>query len=114
MTIKTAQPEGNGASQLVQLMRRHGYNKDINIELATVTAAPPALRIKVDNMAIELEAEDLIVAERLTSRKERIRINGGAESEIEYLDELQIGDRVIVAEVNEGQTYIIIDRSVFF
>jgi Protein of unknown function (DUF2577) len=133
MSIKTQQPEGNGASQLVQLMKIHGHNKDVDIELATVTAAPPALRIKIDNMPIELEADDLIVAERLTTRKEKITITaptvtatavGGGnipvqlltltEAEIEYGDELSIGDRVIVAEVNEGQTYIILDRAVIY
>jgi hypothetical protein len=139
VTIKTHKPEGNGASQLVQLMKIHGYNKDINIELGTVTAAPPALKVRLDNMTIDLEAEDLVIAERLTKRKEKITIratnvtdtmsavtvgaNGShihditaltlTQAEIEYLDELKVGDRVVVAEVDEGQTYIILDRAVF-
>lgn len=114
MTIRTAQPEGNGASQLVQLMRIHGYNKDVNIELGTVTAAPPALKIMIDNMAIELEADDLIVAEQLTKHTRQIKLAGGSAQVLEYQDELKVGDRVIVAEVDEGQTYIILDRVVFY
>jgi hypothetical protein len=110
MTVRTFQPEGSPASQLVQLMRIHGFNKGIDIELATVTAAPPDLKIKIDNMSVELEADDLIVAERLTQYTRTVSINGGIDSTIEFKDELQVGDRVIVASVKEGQSYIILDR----
>jgi len=53
--------EGSGASKLVQLVREIGYNKDVDIELATVTAPPPNLKIKVDNMSVELQKDDLVV-----------------------------------------------------
>jgi hypothetical protein len=153
MTIKSGiKPEGSAASQLVQLMQHHGYNKDIDIEVGTVTADPPALKIKIDNMSIELEADDLIVAERLTKRTEKITIKSAGktvikssqvtesmqqagdplhthgitsttlsgadltvtEAEIEYLDELAVGDRVIVASTDKGQTYMILDRAVMY
>ncbi|MEF2967471.1 DUF2577 family protein [Paenibacillus sp. M1] len=145
--------EGSGASQLVQLIRAIGYNSDITFELATVTAAPPGLRIKVDHMNVELEADDLIVAQslakhtrtvNLTSSKAEISsksisqtseltISSGEgsitkffsfgmssstftakETELEFTDELKEGDRVIVAGINQGQTYIIFDRAVMY
>lgn len=144
-------PEGSAASQIVQLMKHHGYNKDMDIELGTVTGSAPTLKVKVDNMSIELESDDLIVSEHLTKHKRRIKIttnnavitgtnyvrteqeqgsssvtdnmqmlnvSGGAfsvsEAEIEYLDELQVGDRIIVASVDQGQSYIILDRAVMY
>jgi len=154
---ETEELEGTGASLFVQLIRKFGYNKDINIELATVTADPPNLKIKIDNMPEELEKDDLIVAEHLTKHKRRIKLtlpkftltafetsslnvdysssvsidfNGltmtgtgkgttpdNTESEfaeIEFTDELKKGDRIIVAEIMEGQMYIILDRAVTY
>lgn len=127
--------EGGGGSKLVQLIRQHGFNKDVNIELATVTNAPPELKIKVDNVDFELDSDDLIVAEHLTARKETvtIRVGNGAltamtdisgthdhalesfeltDGEVEYLDKLAVDDRVIVASVNDEQLYIILDKAV--
>ncbi len=145
--------EGSGASQLVQLIRAIGYNSDISIELATVTAAPPELRIKVDHMNVELEKDDLIVSQSLTKYKRQINLKSqgkakistssvdmvytlgtpsGAgtlkftsfglssadqsmeEAELEFTDELKEGDRVIVAGIQQGQIYIILDRAVMY
>lgn len=145
--------EGSGASQLVQLIRTLGYNSEGFFELATVTAAPPELKIKVDHMNIELEKDDLIVAESLTKRTCKVALasSGNAslssssvnmvavltlssgtgsikvtslglsssdfnveEVELSYLDELKEGDRVIVAGIQQGQTYIILDRAVMY
>ncbi|KTT57430.1 DUF2577 family protein, partial [Staphylococcus epidermidis] len=39
---------------------------------------------------------------------------GVSELEIEYLDELQVGERVIVASTDEGQTYMILSRAVIY
>lgn len=115
MTIRTKQPEGNGASQLVQLMRIHGFNKDVDIELATVTAAPPKLKIRIDKMSVELEHDDLIVSEHLTKHSRSVKIgSGGTAQTMEYQDELKVNDRVIVASVNDGQTFIILDRAVTY
>ncbi|MNN45494.1 hypothetical protein D3C81_1598320 [compost metagenome] len=142
--------EGSGAAQLVQLMRHFGYNSDVNIELGTVTSPPPNLKVKVDNLSVELDKDDLIVAQHLTKHKRKItltnsgktNLSGGSvsgamsaagegphthnitsvnhsganltatESEIEYLDELKAGDRVIIAETAGGQIYVILDRAV--
>lgn len=109
--------EGSGASKMVQLIKKFGHNTDINIELGTVTASPPALKIKIDNMNLELEADDLIVAMCLTKHKRTITFKTATsttDAEIEYTDELKKGDRVIVAEINKGQTYVILDRAVIY
>lgn len=142
--------EGTGASQLVQLIRKLGHNDYDRFELATVTSAPPNLRIKIDGWPVELEGDDLVVARRLTRHKRKVTITGTSntnvstvapsqtaggtypagdptnsidfaeftianaditvtEAEIEFLDELAVGDRVIVASANEGQRYYILD-----
>jgi PIN domain nuclease of toxin-antitoxin system len=152
--------EGNGAIRLIKLMKQHGYNKDIDIELATVTNPPPKLKIQIDNMKIELEADDLIVAQHLTKHKRYVTMKKSIDSqfesyiklkstevsesmssqgyiphthditsitldniqndfafeniEMEFQDELKKGDRIIVASVNDGQKYIILDRAVTF
>lgn len=151
--------EGTGASQLVQLIRAIGYNSEITFELATVTSAPPQLKIKVDHMNVELEKDDLIVAQSLAkhTRKVNLKSEGGTkiyadikkvkappyqfslnhlfggsgkleffginmaaadqtieEAELEFTDELKKDDRVIVVGMNEGQTYIILDRVVMY
>lgn len=105
--------EGNGAIRLIQLMRKHGYNKDLSIELATVTSPPPNIKIQVDNMKIELDKDDVIIAQYLTKHKRQVRINGGTTVELEYQDELKAGDRVIVAS-DRDQVFYILDRAVMF
>ncbi|WP_058301137.1 DUF2577 domain-containing protein [Gorillibacterium timonense] len=145
--------EGSGASQLVQLIRAIGYNADISIELATVTAAPPDLKIKVDHMNVELEKDDLIVAQSLTAYKRTVHLKSQKkaeisstsvnsvhtlvvpqgtgqlsylsfglasadltveEAELEFTDELKEGERVIVAGIQQGQTYLVLDRAVMY
>lgn len=131
------QVEGNGFSKLTQIIRDTGYNKDIDIELATVTAPPPNLKIKIDNMNVELEKDDLIVAERLTKYKRNIKlitndlsVNMSSEgytphthdisgmtvnnAEIEFLDELKKDDRIIVASIKDGQLFVILDKAVVY
>lgn len=147
--------EGNGFSQLRQVIAQVGYNDFDKIELATVLAPPPGLRIQIDNMKEPLEADDLIVAQHLTRHKRKITLTGlhntdilvedaeqsaggtypkgtpinsidfdefsvrkaditVTEAEIEYLDELAEGDRVIVSSMNDGQAYVILDRVVMY
>jgi HSP20 family molecular chaperone IbpA len=106
--------EGGGAVRLIQLIQRYGYNKDVDFELATVTSPPPDIKIKVDNVNIELDRDDLIVAQYLTKHKRQVKIDGGATVELEFQDELKVGDRVIVANVKNGQLYIVLDKAVMF
>ena len=114
MANDSMQIEGDGGSQFVQMIRQFGFNSDTNIELGTVTASATSLRVRLDGMSIDLEADDMIVAAHLTKHKRRIRVNGGAEQEHEFMDELTAGDRVIVASANEGQSYYVIDRAVTY
>lgn len=129
--------EGSGGTQLAMLMKHLGYNKDVDFQLATVTSAPPALKIKVDNMEkIELDNGDLIVAEHLTNHSRKVTITSSSvtetmtqagytphvhditsmtiEADLAFNDELKVGDRVIVVEIAEGQTYVILDRAVTY
>lgn len=143
--------EGSGISQFRDIVKQLGYNKDVDCELGTVTAAPPALQVQIDNMKIPLDADDLIVAQHLTRWTEKVALKGLPtttlimkeytrttkktesstpstseiyedefdfsagdiainEIEIEHLDELKVGDRVIVASANAGQRYFVLDR----
>lgn len=102
--------EGSGVSQLKDIIKKVGYNKDVDVEFATVTTPPPALRIHIDNMKIELDTDDFVVCEHLTKHTRKARIDGGTTVEIEFDHALEAGDRVIVASFKDDQSYAIIDR----
>ncbi len=133
--------EGDGFSQLRQVVAEVGRNDYDKLELATVTAPPPALRIKIDNMALELEADDLVVAEHLTRHTRIVTITHEQDAErdvgdtepkprdndssgslawahsyieLRFEDVLKPGDRVLVSSMNDGQTYVIKDRVVTY
>lgn len=139
---------GNPYTDLVQLMKEHGHNKDVDIVFGTITAPPPDIRVKVDNESLELKKDDVVILQYLTKHKRKIRItsntaslskeeatsialdgspykhkhdievsNGSltvTEAEIEYLDELKAGERVVLAEIEKGQKYVILDREVIY
>lgn len=70
-------------SKLIELMQQQARaQQNFGIELATVIAPPPALVIKVDNMPVNLEGDDLIVCQHL----------------LNY-------ERVITLEHNEGSSH---------
>lgn len=102
--------EGAGRSKLRHVIRELGYNKDVDIEFATVLAPLPDIRVKVDGQPFELDADDVMVCEHLTKHKRKIAINGAAPVEIEFDDELATGDRVIIVSYGASQNYVIIDR----
>lgn len=106
--------EGSGISKLRQMIQKHGHNDFDRFELATVTSPPPSLRFRVDSMTMDLEADDVIVAQHLTAHDRTISLNGGADSTLSYKDELVAGDRVIVVSMSGGQTYVILDRAVIY
>lgn len=97
-------------SKLAQMIRKHGYNDFDRLEIATVTAAPPELRIKVDHMKIELDASDVIVSECLTDHDVTIVHSDGTRETVTFETGLRVGDRVIVSSANDGQKYVILDR----
>lgn len=129
--------EGSGVSQLRQAIASVGYNPYDKLELATVIASPPELRIKIDNMTIDLDADDLVVAEHLTRHTRIVTITHEQDAErdvgdivpfpkdndsdgdlyrkqsyvlMQFEDVLKPGDRVLVSSMNDGQTYVIHDR----
>lgn len=101
--------DGGGVSKLRDVIRQLGYNKDVDVEIGTVTAPLPDIRVKLDNANFELEREDIVIVERLAGYKRAVKING-VDAEIEYEPSLEAGDRVIVQMFNAGQDYVILDR----
>ena len=71
MTARFLAPEGSPYSKIIQLIGDVGYSKPVNVELATVVAAAPDLKIRLDADGMELDKDDLIVSKHLT-RHERI------------------------------------------
>lgn len=106
--------EGNGASRFIQLMKSHGHNESIKVQLATITAAPPNIKLRIDGDKFELEADDFEVSEYLTKHKRQVKLNGGAVTELEFQDELKVGDRVVVISANNDQRYYVIDKAVSY
>lgn len=102
--------QGSGASKLAQVIRHLGYNEFDKFELATITATDPELRIKVDNMKIELDASDVVVAEHLTEHTRTVSIDGGIDVQMTLKAALEVGDRIISVSTNGGQTFIVIDK----
>jgi hypothetical protein len=101
--------DGSPATKLRGLIGRIGYNTDTLIEFGVVTSASP-LRIRINGMKIDLEAEDCVVAQSLTDYEYEAQIDGGTTVTIAVNGALKVGERVISAQINAGQTYVILDR----
>ena len=110
--MSTQHLQGSGSAKLAQMIRRLGYNDFDRYELATVITAPPSLKIQPDNSTIDLDGSDLVVAEHLTEHTRTASIDGGADSTITFRSNLAAGDRVIIASMNGGQTYVILDKAI--
>jgi hypothetical protein len=106
--------EGKPTSQLRQVIKDIGFNQEMGMEIGVVTAAPPALKIKLLSHAIELDQDDLIVCQHLTKHTRSIKIDGGTVQTLEFQDELKVGDTVILLEITETQNYIVLDRMVTY
>lgn len=104
--------EGSDASQFVQAIRKFGRGKYDKFEVATVVNPLPNLRIKVDDSALILERDDLVIAEHLTEHERTVTIGGGAETTMSVKSALKTGDRVIMASMDNGQLYIVIDKAI--
>ncbi|MDH2332514.1 DUF2577 domain-containing protein [Paenibacillus polymyxa] len=66
--------DGSKVLQLKDMVRKIGHNVEVDIEYATILASPPALRVQVDNMKIELDADDVIIPEHLREHTRKISV----------------------------------------
>lgn len=64
----------SGAEKLRNAIKAISGDKGANIEYATVIAPPPALRIQIDGMKIELEEDDVIIPQSLTKHTRRVSV----------------------------------------
>lgn len=86
--------EGSPAAKLVQLMRKHGYNRGARPEVGTVVFGMPDLVIRLESDGIDLEREDLIVSQTAADAG------------------LAPGDGVIVIGDDDTMLYFVIDKAV--
>jgi hypothetical protein len=82
--------EGGWDSKFTQFIRDTGRNKDVDILRGSVTATPPNTRIRIDGVKFDLEADDVIIPEHVST--------------------LKVGDRVIVASSDNFQRFYIIGK----
>jgi Protein of unknown function (DUF2577) len=94
--MKQQRFEGDGAARLIQLMRHHGYNKDVDVEFATVTSVPPNVKLKLDNSKLELNNNDVVATDKFASTS------------------INVGDRVALLSFKNGQLYLILDKVVTY
>ncbi|EHS56847.1 DUF2577 family protein [Paenibacillus kribbensis] len=66
--------DGGGVSQFRDVIKQLGHNVEVNIEYATILAPPPALRVQVDNMKIELDGDDVFILEHLREHTRKVSV----------------------------------------
>jgi len=85
--------EGSPASKMVQLIRKHGYNRGIGLELGTITAPPPSISVKLSD-GIELDADDVVLTQTA------------------YDAGLAVGDSVVILSDEDALIYYVLDKAV--
>jgi hypothetical protein len=85
--------EGSAASKMIQLMRKHGANKEVGIEVGTVVTPLPNVVVRLDSDGLELDRGDLVLAKTIATT-------------------LTANLRVILISDNNSQKYFIIDEAV--
>lgn len=103
--------EGNGFSQLVEIIREIGRNDFDKFEYATVIAPPPSIIIRVDNMPIDLDRDDVVIAGHLLEHERAAKIDSGGgynDVTIAFDHALPAGQRILVASMNNGQKYAVL------
>ncbi len=90
-------------------MRKYGRSDFDKFEYATVITGPPGIVIRVDNMAIDLDADDLVIADHLLAH-ERTATIAGEVTTISFDHALPAGARVLVASIKNGQKYAVLAR----
>jgi hypothetical protein len=105
-------------SKLIDLIRRQAAGlTPRGIELATVLTLP-ALRIRIDNMDINLEGSDLIICAHLVTYNgqtfDQVGDNISTQhTTVAFQDQiLQAGDRVAVMALPGEQQYLVWDKVV--
>ena len=123
------QLEGSGASRLIGLFRPN--TKPVSITLATVTALPPEISVRVDGDSVDTPHEGIIVAEHLTEHKRTITFSDDVSGHVDGYHgpgslrnlqiarkqmtvhcDLKVDDRVIVAIADDGQLVYVLDKAV--
>ena len=123
------QLEGSGASRLDQLFTSD--TTPVTLTLATITAIPPEISVRVDGDSADTPHEGIIVAEHLTEHKRTVTFSndvGGhvdgfhgagalrnlqiTQKEMTIHCDLKAGDRVIVAIADDGQLVYVLDKAV--
>lgn len=119
----------------------------MGIQIGTVSQALPELKIKIDGTIIELEKNQLIVANDLLKHNRKFNLtttfkspstkvgsihlvsehrpkdnvlslvlttkpDGTQTCEIEFVDELNVGDKVMLIPSTDEQTYYVMDKAV--
>lgn len=105
---------GVGA-KLRNLIKDIGRNSDTIIEFGIVTGTAP-LTVQIDATDFDLEADDLIVPQRLVEHTYTIDVElaaaptWGRTQMTVYNPGLAVGDRLTLAQIKDGQMYVIIDK----
>ncbi|MFX3631846.1 MAG: DUF2577 domain-containing protein [Candidatus Pristimantibacillus sp.] len=90
-------------------------SKPVHLMQAEVLSAPPNLIVRVDgDMKKEYTKEFLIVAQHLTAHERLIEIGGNDPISMKFNDELKKGDQVMIAAIQGGQSFFILDRVVTY
>jgi hypothetical protein len=93
MANKPEKIEGEDSSKFIKLIRQVGYNRDVDVKLATVTSVSP-LRVRIDGDNFDMEPEEIITTERF------------------YEAQKHVNDRVIMLVVDD-KLHIVLDKVVY-
>lgn len=75
-----------------------------------ILSSPPNIKLRLkNNPKLDIPRDFVRVSEHLTKHI-RIADIGGTSTKIEFTDELKKGDKVMVAAIQGGQSFFIIDR----
>lgn len=133
--------QGSPESKMIQIIRKFGHNRDMEMEIATITSPFPNLTVRLGKDGIELDESDLIVSEHLTTHIKYISIaesdttsnfdfetkkvsgsvSGGYNLQtlnvnkvpVTFHSNLDRGDFVIIISDKEKQMYFLVDKVVF-
>lgn len=122
-------------SRLIQLIKEIARDQmPLGLELATVISPPPNLVVRIDNMPVNLQGDDLLVCAHLLPETRYAHIISNPPDTVTYNDQifeqvgtniftqhtkiefqdqrLQAGDRVVVMALPGGQQYLVLDKVV--